>query len=192
MDMHSCIFYHRSTGPQTVFVFILRLSVQPFSGLVSEAASPSISLHLSSGAADICPLLWIFNKVRSPTPWHLRKILIFPLRTWGFSFEFCVSSIFQSRHQRRWSTCLYFPRELSLSFCSDTLGILISCRQLFQIFQPRYPCGDIVGFSFPVSLCPRGSIILGWTAPFLRAMSWEVFSLTSYFVVLRGRRSYSS
>ena len=39
--MHSCLCYHRSACSWTLYIFILCLSAQPFSGLVGEADSPS-------------------------------------------------------------------------------------------------------------------------------------------------------
>ena len=73
--MHFFICYHRSKRPQTVYLFNLRLSARPFSGLVNEAVSTPICLHLTSGVAGIFPFVFFLQYVFQ-TPWSLKK-------TWG-------------------------------------------------------------------------------------------------------------
>ena len=63
--MHLFVCYHRFMHPHTVYTFILRFSVRPFSGLVEEAGSPSV---------NFTPALW--------HGWHLPTAL--------FCFARCI------------------------------------------------------------------------------------------------------
>ena len=69
-------------------------------------------------------------------------------------------------------------------FClPDLLGGLLSYRQ-FDILLRSCLAGFLGVFIVPKgSLFYRGSEILGGTAPRLQEMSWELFSLTYFFVV---------
>ena len=102
--MHSCMCYPHLKRPWTVYIFILRFSARPFSGLVYKASSTPISLHPPSGAAGICLLFFCF-KMCIPTPWIFAcagfsavpdqgSILRDSIRSWGPFWWFHVSEIF--------------------------------------------------------------------------------------------------
>ena len=61
--------------------------------------------------------------------------------------------------------------------------LLVSTIDVGLIFPDRFFGGSCEFFSL-VSLCPRGSRILGGTAPLWQVMYREVFSLTSCFVFM--------
>ena len=90
--------------PRTVYIFLLHFSTWPLSGLVGESASPPIRLHPPSGAAGICPLIFLSFTRCITKPWifawyglsdvsDLDIILMDPLRSWG-SFAFSMSPTF--------------------------------------------------------------------------------------------------
>ena len=152
--MHSYICYQFSTRPRTVWIFILRLSERPFSGLVGEAASPSIILHPPSGAAGIYPLLgFLLYELCSPTPWIFGNVTRSLLHNWGFHFNWLLfSQHFLRRLRRCWRTCLHFLRELALQFYPDPFDVIVSGCLIFQHLQPQCICGYLVSF-FP---CTKG------------------------------------
>ena len=103
--MHSCICYHRSTRPWTVCIFILHLSVRPFSGLVGEADSPPIvltpafwrSCHLTNGLfcfTRYIPTPWIFSCAGFSAVYDMDSLSMDPFRSWGSLWWFHVSNVF--------------------------------------------------------------------------------------------------
>ena len=76
-----------------------------------------------------------------------------------------------------------------VSFPTNLLSGLRSCRRI-NLFLSSRLAGFFGILHVPkVSLFSRGSEILGGTAPCLRAMYWEFFSMPSCLVVRRLRRS---
>ena len=188
--MHSFICYHRSTRPRTVYIFILRLSPQSFSGLVGEAASPTIFLLPHSGTAIICPLgccllLGLFQ--------HLGYLIVIdsqlcPIWTysWGIRSVLEVSLICQCLRRfwkGFWSCRGIFPvvpTWYGLSFLSNFLGGICSYLQFFDRLISRMAAltWDLPCPSFPCD--DRGSKIIGGTASLHPGKSdpWLLFSFS--------------
>ena len=81
----------------------------------------------------------------------------------GYTSTLCVSNVFRRKLWRCQKTCLLSPRELSLIFFPDPLGIILSCQQVFQILQPLCLCGGLmdVCFLFP---CVKKNL-RDWSTP---------------------------
>ena len=174
--------YHRLTRPWIVYIFVVRSSVQTFSGLVSEVASPPRSLHPPSMVVGICPLVF-FTRWIPNTLSFLQKIedsslfLRVPLLNYDVNFfserGSEVAGFFHCLLRKSY-------RVFSSVWSTDhIIGVSSYIRVAISL------CSSLEGFYrlFLVpkdSLFSRGSKILREIAPRLQAMSWEVFSLT-YF-----------
>ena len=151
--MHLCMFYHRSTCTQTVYIFILRLSVQPFLGLVGEASSPNLCLHPFYVAAGIFPLGSYFTRC-IPTPYvfscdgfsamsNIDRILRSWIHYWG-SFACSTSQTFLLGVPKLSDFFLIVPTLAGLFLLSDIFGSICSCFRVADI-QPliwRHPLGS--------------------------------------------------
>ena len=81
---------------------------------------------------------------------------------------------------------------LSMEISVQSAGVFLTPDIIDGLFYcirfALFLCSRLAGF-FRLLLVPKGSLfswiseILGGTAPRLRAMSWEVFSLPSCFIV---------
>ena len=186
--MHSWIFYHQYTRPWMFYIYILCLSEQPFLGLVNEAASPPICLQPPSGASFVWPLGCFVLQILfqhlgiSAKPWGLRSVL----EGYPFGFKCPMFSGGVSKVSNRFSFTFYSvwsAEVLSLAWSVDHPGGICSyfCVSLFL-----HSCMEGL---FRIFLNPKGPLFFGGyevlrgTAPRLRAISWEVFSLP-YFLLL--------
>ena len=137
----------------------------------------------------IFPLVgfFLFYKVRRPTPWPFRKILRGTFRSWGFQFEFLGLKF--SEEAPKFSSKLM---SISARYDGFLLPIfLVFSTHIFRllIIPPLFSGGGIVIFSSLVYLCDSGSDVIVGTTLQLQAMSQEVFSLSSFFIIM-WRRSY--
>ena len=168
-----------------VWLFILRLSARTLSGLVGKLDSLPLSLHPPSVSTGIFSIGVFFNKVRRSTPWPFVKIFEYSAPLLGVPFDFLMYPTFLDGVLKWYGeNCGRFSSDLVW----DSVPIFWRYPSFFwvaSLLQPPCPCGDLLGFLSLVSLCQRGSKILGGTAPLLQVMSWEVFSLTSCFVFLQ-------
>ena len=157
--------------------------MRPFSVLVDEASSTNIGILMcpSRLASDHLWGCLVLQGVSSKTLAFQKNIEGSALLL-GVPLRLMVSDVFRRRLQRCWRNCWLFLRKLAWLFFP------ISSRrcQLWSTgccFCPLFSVGCLVGLSSLGSLIKSFSKILGETDLQLQAISWEVFSLTSVFVV---------
>ena len=177
---------------QTVYIFLLRLPSRPFLGLVGEADSPPvISLYVYHGW-DINTRLLYFTRY-IPTPWifscfgfsAVSNLYIIPSTLLRFSF----SGSFRWRLRSCQQTRCHLPCKILGLFCLISFGVPTLFWRL--LYSDR-----LSGRIMTVSLSYLSSLfyqvfseVLGRNAMQMRAISREVFSLTSCFFVSLWRRA---
>ena len=137
------------------------------------------------------PRIWIFYFTGFSSVSDLDSLSRATSRSWGSFWLLNVSDVLEGVPKWYGETCGHFWRDLVWQ------SVPISCQypsgwQVASILQPRCPWCGLMGFLFLVSLCQRGSKIIGGTDPCLQAMSWKVFSLPYCFIFLWQRRSWWS
>ena len=174
----------------TVWIFVLKFPARPLSGLVGDASSPPIKFTPTFWHRWYLPIVGIFIFTRCVVQhlgflekyWGLLSVI------GGSTSNFSVSDAFGGRseavekidvnfHVMWWVSSVIPSRRYPLFFPGRG-GI-----------RPLFSSSIFTGCRPLVSLSDRGYKVLGGTASWLRAMSWEVFSMPSCFVVLRRRRS---
>ena len=146
--------------PQIVYIFILRLSAQPFLGLVGEAASPPIRLYPHSGAAGICPFKkitrciqepWIFARAGFSSGPNIDNLLRSLLRSWG-SFGCSISPTFLEGVLKLSGFFPIVPAQSGVLILSNILGGICSCCRYLTIWPLVWQssCGILLVPQFPV------------------------------------------
>ena len=124
--------------------------MRPFLGLVGDADSPPINLHLPSGAAGIGPLLCFVLKMCIPIPWTFGEkveesypflrvfLLIFYVRHFPeeapkllANFLIVLPTFLKRGIRRCQRTCLLFLEYMDYSVTFDLLEGICSCCQFF-------------------------------------------------------------
>ena len=149
--MHSCMCYRWSTHLWALYIFILRLSVRPFLGLVDEAASTSIFILLCPSHLSIC-LVWfcLFLQNAFTTPWPF-------IKKWG------LQSILEGSHFDFYVRC--FPEEAP-QFPADFSFTVHFCAICWD-FLPSNLLGGLFSSCLVVS-CVQTGQSLGGSNPFFR------------------------
>ena len=162
--------------------FALRLQARPFSGLVYEADYPPIFILMFQARLESSQFGFVyFYKVNfwhlgpSEKYWGLCSVLEFP------PLDLCVCDFFgglQSCHQIH---CQY-PQDLLKLFCmifSDISAIISGL-----LMYGRSYGGVMAGlYSLVLPIFLQVSKCIGSTDSWLRAVSWELFSLHYVFVI---------
>ena len=141
--MHSCIFNHRSSPCSNgLNILILRLLVQPFSGLFGEAASPPVMCtpalwhgwHLAIGFlifTRCVPTPWIFACAGFSDVSDMDIYLRDPLQSWGPFLLRCLQRFWRGL----WSGQRIFSighAQGGVSVPSNVMGDLQSCFWVFK------------------------------------------------------------
>ena len=169
--MHSCIFYHWSTRPRTVYIFVLRLSARPFTGLVDKAASNPVKFtfvfwygwHLPIGLfcfTRCIPTHWVFSWAGFSAVSYILSVLEGPLisqRLGNFwrGFRSC-QIFFSNRSHTIWIVC-------PVRYPWGSLLLSPGCRlsdRLSRGFSPG-SCSSLSSrFSWGVSKFLRRTVLL--------------------------------
>ena len=160
--MHSCIFYHRSTRPRKVCIFVLHLQARPLLGLVGKADYPPIKFT---------PAFWrgwhfsIFCLLQVLLKQHLGYLLVLnyqPCLLWTVSWG--LLSLLEdlliaqcSRHFRRelQSCCWFFKEFLRNLDCfyhpifSGVSALVAGLSTVLPLVWRRF-CGIFFVHQFPV------------------------------------------
>ena len=166
--MHLYVFYHRLARSWTVYIFILRLSDWPFSGLVGEVEPPPVKFTPNFWSGCHLPIGFVlFLKVcskylgLSEKIWGLRFIIE------GSPFNHFVWRFPEKALKLSENLLSYFPhdmdclsRPISLRVSTLVSGFLIFDQSFLDVLSR-----DI---AFPLFSCDdRGYRTFGGTASFL-------------------------
>ena len=144
-------------------------------------------VYAPSGAAGVCPLVvFLFYKVRRPTSWPFGKICRATIYSWGSPFDCLCPALWRrlwSCHRTWWPfmckiACMYHPTFLEVSYFVARF-----------LYSPAIVWWQYFGILVPWLSVKKGIQNYQGGSPRLWAISWEVISLPSGFVILWWRRS---
>ena len=131
---------------------------------------------------------WVLSLVSQDvftTPWNFRKIFKYSTPFLGVTYDFLMALTFLEEAPK-WSANLVSVSARAGLY--NILGVILSCWWGAEINRPLFYGGVYAGsYSSLNSLIPLGCFgFLRRNYPWMREMSWEVFSLPSCFVYRDG------
>ena len=189
--MKSWIFYLWLTRPSDgLHHLIKRLPARPFLGLIGEATSPPIIFALLLDRLESFHLFFTRCFVQNIGLLNKYRGLYSVLEDSPSIFDFRCFLEQAPKLPANFLSLSISARAAEVFLPSDIFGNLQSCPKVVYIRPLVWRCSlQVIVDSCPLFyLYGRGSKVLGRTASRLWAMSWEVFSLPSIFLVLWRRR----
>ena len=183
--MHLWIFVTGWHASQMVWIFCLAINSMALLGVSwwGVFSSHKGSCYVHHGWHLSISVIFFLYKVCRPTPLNFRKVLRYPLRPWGFPFNFLCPNILEEALKLS-ENFMSISARAGGFIPSNPLGALRSYHQISELIRTLLYCAVIVGFLSLGSLCGGGYKVLGDNPLQVQAMYQEVISLPSVFVVM--------